>query len=192
MINRNGQKITKEIIPQDQTQKDIFGGEHKTRRIGVSPLQADKSQDVVIVRYGPIESLWHAALELQDITIKTYSALGEMFIGRRSPKEAMGIVGMFFVIKFALTVSFSFLLHIVGVISASLALFNLLPMIPLDGGHLFLFLIEKLRGKPLSQKTDEMIAKVGISLILTLALFIFYVDFERIGLIAHVMKILGR
>lgn len=188
-INRHGQNIAVNIIPQDQVQKDIFGREHKIRRIGVGPLQVQNSQDIVIVRYGPIEALWQAGLELGDITVKTYTALYEMAVGLRSPKEAMGIVGMFFVIKFALTVGFSFLLHILGIISASLALFNLLPVIPLDGGHLFLFLVEKLRGRSLSEKTDEIISKVGVSLIVTLALFVFYVDFERIGLIDHFIKI---
>ncbi len=189
LVDRNGENILKELIPQDQIQNDIFGREHKIRRIGVAPLQVQKSQDVVIVRYGPIESLSKAAYELEDITVKTYSALYEMLIGLRSAKEAMGVVGMFFVIKFALTVGFSFLLHIVGVISASLALFNLLPVIPLDGGHLFLLLIEKIRGKALSKKIDEFIAKVGFSLIIALAVFVFYVDFERIGLIDHFFKI---
>ena len=189
MIDRHGQKIAKEVVPQEQVQKDIFGREHKIRRIGVGPLQVQKSQDIVIVRYNPLVAFKQAAIELGDITIKTYTALYEMLIGLRSPKETMGIVGMFFVIKFAITVGFSFLLHIVGVISASLALFNLLPVIPLDGGHLFLFLIEKFRGKPLSQKADGMITKAGLALIITLALFVFYVDFERIGLIDHLMKI---
>lgn len=189
VILRQGVKIETEIVPQEHVQKDLFGREHKSRRIGVGPLQEQKSQDIVIVRYGPIESLGQAARELGDITVKTYAALYEMLIGVRSPKEAMGVVGMFFVIKFAITVGFSFLLHIVGVISASLALFNLLPMIPLDGGHILLFFIEKLRGRSLSEKADQMIAKVGMSLILALAVFVFYVDFERIGLIDHVFKI---
>ncbi len=189
VIDRHGKNMVMEVVPQEQIQKDIFGRKHKIRRIGVGPLQVQKSQDVVIVRYGPIESLKQAALELGDITVKTYVALYQMLIGMRSPKEAMGIVGMFFVIKFALTIGFSFLLNIVGIISASLALFNLLPVIPLDGGHLFLFLIEKLRGRSLSQKVDEIIAKIGVSLIVTLALFVFYVDFERIGLIDHFIKI---
>jgi regulator of sigma E protease len=189
VVLRDGQKVETALIPQEHVQKDLFGREHRTRRIGVGPLQEQKSQDIVIVRYGPIEALGHAAVELGDITVKTYTALYEMVIGARSPKEAMGVVGMFFVIKFAITVGLSFLLHIMGVISASLALFNLLPMIPLDGGHIVLFLIEKLRGKPLSDKADQMIAKVGVSLIIALAVFVFYVDFERIGLIDHVFKI---
>lgn len=189
VLLRDGQEIVAVIEPQEHVQKDIFGREHKTRRIGVAPVKSQNPQDLVIVRYGPVESVGQAFKELWEITVKTYSALYEMLIGMRSPKEAMGVVGMFFVIKFAITVGFSFLLYITGVISASLALFNLLPMIPLDGGHLMLFLVEKIRGKMLSLKAEELIAKVGLSLILALAVFVFYVDFERIGLIDHVFKL---
>ena len=97
---------------------------------------------------------------------------------------------LFFVIKFALTIGFAFVLHIVGIISASLAIFNLLPVIPLDGGHLFLIGLEKLRGKVLSIKTDQFIAKAGFTLIIMLALFVFYSDFERIGLINKIREVI--
>jgi len=185
-FERGGRKQTKNIVPQEQAQKDIFGREHRTRRLGVAPLQLKDAGDIVVVRYGPVEALWRAGEELTKITVKTYVALYEMVIGVRSPKEAMGIIGMFFVIKFALSVGFGFLLHIVGVISASLAIFNLLPVIPLDGGHLLLFGLEKLRGRTLSVKVDAAVARVGFSLIIMLALFVFYVDFERIGLVERI------
>lgn len=189
VVLRDEKPITLMLTPKEEKQKDIFGREHKTRRIGVGPVQIKEGSEVVIVRFGPIGALKRAGQELFDISAKTYQALYEMCIGLRSPKEAMGIVGMFFVIKFALTIGFSFLLHIMGVISLSLAIFNLLPLIPLDGGHLLLLGFEKLRGKALSLKTDMAITRVGFGLILTLALFIFYVDFERIGLIDRVIHL---
>jgi regulator of sigma E protease len=189
VVERDKERVNVTITPKEEKQKDIFGREHNTRRIGVGPVQIKDGNDVVIVRYGPFGAMRKAVEEIFDISGKTYKALYEMVIGLRSPKEAMGIVGMFFVIKFALTVSFSFLLHIVGVISLSLAIFNLLPLIPLDGGHLLMLAIEKIRGKALSLKTDLMITKVGFGLILMLALFVFYVDFERIGLFEKVMNV---
>ncbi len=192
VIERNGQPMTQVITPQQQEQKDIFGREHKARRIGVGPMPIKSADEMVVTRYGFFGSFKKAGEELVSISVKTYTALWEMMIGARSPKEAMGIVGMFFVIKFALSVSFAFLLHIVGVISASLAIFNLLPIIPLDGGHLFLLAIEKLRGKALSAKVDALIARFGFGLILTLALFVFYVDFERIGLLDKVAQFFSK
>ena len=192
MIERRGQKIEKSVVPSDHAQKDIFGRTRNTRRIGVGPRQMSNADDLVITRYGPLAASAKAAGELWSVTAKTYTALYEMLCGLRSPKEAMGIVGMFFVVKFAITVGFSFLLHIVGVISASLAVFNLLPVIPLDGGHLFLMGLEKLRGKALSVKTDQLIARTGFTLIIALAVFVFYSDFERIGLIDRIMKLCPR
>lgn len=183
IIERQGIRMDIPVTPQEYKQKDIFGREHNTRRVGISPLQIKSADEIVVTRYSFPQALVKAAEELWDITLKTYQGLYEMAIGMRSPKEAMGIVGIFFVIKYASSVGFAFLLHIVGVISASLAIFNLLPIIPLDGGHLFLLGIEKLRGKPLPVKLEDWIMRIGIGFIILLALFVFYVDFERIGLI---------
>ena len=188
-VERAKHQISIAITPQETDQQDIFGRLHKQRRIGVGPMPIDNAKDVVITRYGFFQSFGKAGEELWDITVKTFEALYEMAIGARSPKDAMGIVGMFFVIKFALTIGFAFVLHIVGVISASLGIFNLLPLIPLDGGHLFLLGLEKLRGKALSLKTDQWITKAGFALIIVLALFVFYSDFERVGWIEKIVKL---
>ena len=188
-IERAKQDITVGITPEVTDQQDIFGRQHRTRRIGVGPMPINNAKDIVVTRYGFFESMGKAGEELWDITVKTYGALYEMAIGARSPKEAMGIIGMFFVIKFALTIGFSFVLHIVGIISASLAIFNLLPVIPLDGGHLFLIGLEKIRGKALSIKTDQLISKAGFALIIMLAIFVFYSDFERVGWIDKMVKL---
>jgi regulator of sigma E protease len=190
IVQRQNRDIALSIAPEQISNQDIFGRQHKTRRIGVGPMPITNAEGIIVTRYGFLMSFVKAGEELVKITLKTYEALYEMAIGARSPKEAMGIIGMFFVIKFALTIGFSFVLHIVGIISASLAIFNLLPVIPLDGGHLFLIGLEKLRGRALSVKTDQMIAKAGFALIIMLAAFVFYSDFERIGLIDKIREVI--
>ncbi len=90
-------------------------------------------------------------------------------------------IGIFCIIQKTAQMGFSYLLYIMGIISASLAIFNLLPLPVLDGGHLFLSAIDKIRGKPLPQKIDEAITRVGFSLIMCLAVFVFYSDFVRYG-----------
>ena len=188
-LERANHEISVSLTPEEKEQQDIFGRLHKTRRIGVGPMPINNAKDIVVTRYGFFRSFGKAGEELWDITVKTYGALYEILIGARSPKEMMGIIGMFAVFKFALSIGFSFALHIVGIISASLGIFNLLPVIPLDGGHLFLIGLEKLRGKALSLKTDQLIAKAGFALIIMLALFVFYSDFERVGWIDNMVKL---
>ncbi|MDE2027777.1 MAG: site-2 protease family protein [Candidatus Omnitrophica bacterium] len=188
-VERARHDIQIRLVPEETSSQDIFGRSHKTRRIGVGPVPLNKAEDLVIKRYGFFESFAKAGEELWDVTAKTYIALYQMAIGERSPKEAMGIIGMFFVIKFALSVGFSFLLHMVGIISASLGLINLLPVIPLDGGHLFLLGLEKWRGRALSEKTDLVMARTGFALIIMLAVFVFYSDFERVGWIDKIVQL---
>jgi regulator of sigma E protease len=64
----------------------------------------------------------------------------------------------------------------VALISVSLALFNLLPLPILDGGHIFLLGLEKIRGRTLSMKTERIVTQAGLTLIVGLALFVTYND----------------
>jgi regulator of sigma E protease len=186
---RNGQDQTLAMKPEFVQTKDIFGREHKISRIGIQAAELSSADALVVKKYG-WGSFRQALHELRVITARTYSSLWDIATGQRSAKEGMtGLIGIFFIIKFAAGVGFSFLLHVVGVISASLAIFNLLPIIPLDGGHMVLIAIEKLRGKALSVKAEDIIAKAGFALIIALAVFVFYLDFERIGLIDRVVRL---
>lgn len=184
VVDRAGREVDLKATPRLEKTRDIFGREQQVARIGIQPRQLEKADQLVVHRYGFWESCLKGAEELGSITAKTYTALWEIVTGRRSAKEGVtGLIGIFFIVKFAAGIGFSFLLHIIGVISASLAIFNVLPLVPLDGGHLALLGLEKLRGRGLSPRSEDIIAKAGFSLFVLLALFVFYVDFERIGLI---------
>ncbi len=187
-VSRSGHEVKLAVTPRFETTKDIFGKEHQVSRIGIQPKQFDKGDNLVVRRYGFFEAFVKGGEELVAITVKTYLSLWEIVTGQRSAREGMtGLIGIFFIVQFAAGVGFSFLLHIVGVISASLALFNVLPLIPLDGGHLALLGLEKARGRGLSARTEDVVSKAGFGLIIALALFVFYLDFERIGLIDKIV-----
>ena len=139
-------------------------------------------------RYPLQESFGRAFKKLVEITVLTYKSIYFMLTGTMSAKDSVtGPIGIYYIVKTAAEMGFSHLLYIVGIISASLAIFNLLPVIPLDGGHLLLLGIEKMRGRALSAKIDEAISRVGFSLIICLALFVFYSDFLRFGWIDKIM-----
>ena len=152
--------------------------------------QKRPAEQMVALKYDFGTSLIKAYQKLSEITVMTYKSLYFMLTGSMSAKESMtGPIGIFYIVKSAAEMGFVHLLFILGVISASLAIFNLLPVIPLDGGHLFLLAIEKIRGQALPQKIDDYIARFGFSLIICLALFVFYSDFSRFGWIDKIMDI---
>lgn len=191
VVTRAGQPVPLKVAPRMEKTRDLFGREHAVARIGIQPKAPDQASHLVVRRYGFLEGFVKGAGELRDVTVKTYAALWQIVSGQRSAKEGMtGLVGMFFIVKFAASIGFSFLLYIVGVISASLALFNILPIIPLDGGHLALLWLEKLRGRVLSPRTEDLVMKAGFALIIMLAVFVFYLDFERIGLIDRLRSLI--
>ncbi|MCK5013710.1 MAG: RIP metalloprotease RseP [Candidatus Omnitrophica bacterium] len=179
---RDGQILVKAIKPRIDEHTDENGQTVKIRKIGIGP-----QQELDLYKFGIWASLVHSGEELVYITQLTYESLYQMVIGSKSARESVtGPVGIFYIVKGAAQEGVSHLLFILGVISASLAIFNLLPVIPLDGGHLFLFGIEKVRGKPLPPKIDEYIARLGFGLIILLALFVFYSDFSRFGWIDNI------
>ncbi|MBU4332995.1 MAG: RIP metalloprotease RseP [Candidatus Omnitrophica bacterium] len=181
---RDEKEMMLEIEPKIETMKNESGDMAERRIVGISPLGEFES-----FRFGVVNSVTFAFEELIYITVTTYKSIFYMITGAISAKESVtGPVGIFYVIKEAARMGLSHLLFILGVISASLAIFNLLPVVPLDGGHLFLLGLEKVRGKPLSEKTDEIIAKIGFTLIIFLALFVFYSDFARQGWIEGIQR----
>ena len=177
-VVRNEKEIKLTVTPTVQILKNIFGQEEKVTVVGIKP-----KEEIILLKYGLAESIVRSADRLVDITTMTYKALYRIMTGAMSFKDSMtGPVGIFYIIKQAAAMGFSYLLYIVAVISASLAIFNLLPLPVLDGGHLFLLGIEKVRGRPLPIKIDEVVNRVGFSLIICLAVFVFYSDFVRFGI----------
>ncbi len=184
-IVRNNEEMTKTIVPKIVKVKNRQGKHEEKKKIGIAPLmEFDK------FRFNLGGSLYNAYDKLAEVTVMTYKSVYYMITGSLSAKDSVGgPVLIFNVVKSAAHEGFADLLLVLGVVSASLAIFNLFPVIPLDGGHLLLLGIEKIRGKPLPEKVEDFINRFGLALIILLALFIFYVDFERIGLIGQIQKL---
>ncbi len=185
-IVRDGQPMIKTITPRLEMNKSIFGKERQVRLVGIRP-----AEDIITLKYNPAVAFLKAGQELGKITTMTYKAIFAMLTGSMSVKENVtGPIGIFYILQKAAEMGLTHVLFIMGVISASLAIFNLLPVIPLDGGHLFLLGIEKIRRRALSPRADEYIAKIGFSLIVFLALFVLYSDFSRFGFIDKIKQLL--
>jgi regulator of sigma E protease len=142
--------------------------------VGVRPV-------VIKVSYGPLE-----ALELGVERTAEIIGLFGWFIGQLATGEVsfydsvsspIGVVGVSSDVASQGAQSFAQLL---ALISINLAIFNLLPILPLDGGHLFFIAVEKVWGRPVSAETVGKVAAFGLALILMMFVFATYSDLSKI------------
>lgn len=184
-IDKNGNISEVEIQPVIRDVKDIFGKHTKIALLGIAP-----SQKIESVRYGFFESFSKGYRKVIDLTAITYKAIWSIVTGRLSMKESMtGPIGIFMIAGKAAQMGLIYLFHLMAMLSASLAIFNLLPLPVLDGGHILFLFVEKLRGRPLSVKVQENIANVGVGLLILLTVFIFYNDIIKFGVFDNIMKL---
>ena len=188
LVERHGKVLEVEIMPTVRKAKDIFGNNVSVAQIGIIP-----SQKIEKVRYGFFQAVEMGYKLLMKLTYMTYKALWSVVTGRMSLKDSVsGPIGIFVLTGEFAKLGFIYLLHFIGVLSASLAIFNVLPLPILDGGHIMFLIVEKLRGKPLSVKTQEAIANVGVTLLLLFTAFVVYNDLVRFGILGKAMVLFKR
>jgi len=187
-IDKGGKLSEIEIQPIIREVKDIFGKQTRIALLGIAP-----SQKIDKVRYGFFDSFSMGFKKVIDLTVITYKALWSVVTGRLSIKESMtGPIGIFIITGKAAQMGLIYLFHLMAMLSASLAIFNLLPLPVLDGGHILFLFVEKLRGKPLSVKVQENIANAGVGLLILLTVFIFYSDIIKFGVFDNISKFFKR
>jgi len=185
LVNRDGGELSVLVAPKIEEKKDIFGNTEKIALIGVKP-----SQEVINVKYNFIESIYLGAKKLFFLTYMTFKAIFYMLIGRMSVKDSVtGPVGIFVLTGKAAELGIVYLMQMMAVLSSSLAIFNVLPIPVLDGGHLFFIAIEKLRKKAVSPKTQEAATQVGLYLLIALMILVFYSDFVKFGVFEKISNV---
>ena len=187
-VVRDHRTLEIDVTTQKKEVETLFGKKKQVPLIGIHP-----SAEFVKVRYGILTALVKGTQNLLQMTWMTIVSIFYIIIGTISFRESVtGPLGIFFIATNAAKVGFSAVLHVIGILSMSLAVFNLLPLPILDGGHIALAGLEKLRGKTLSRRTEETINNVGLSFLIMLAIFIFCNDFVRYGYWDKLMAFFGR
>jgi regulator of sigma E protease len=125
--------------------------------------------------YGPASSLRRSASLLGQITTGTGSAIAGLF-HKQERKQLTGTLGIVRASAAALKVGLPWYLEILGLVSMSLALLNLLPLLPLDGGHIAMSLIEFGRRRAVAREVYERVSVVGLAIVLFIAFVAFQND----------------
>jgi regulator of sigma E protease len=188
-ILRNDQPLVLSIKLTKTSQSDELGQKRSLGLIGVKP----DSSETVIIRYGFLESGYHGLKRTVNLTAMTYKALWFMISGKLSIRDSVtGPVGMFMITSEVTKMGLVALLHWVAVLSLSLGIFNILPFPVLDGGHIFLLLVEKIRGKGLSAKADDIFSRTGMGFLIFVAALVFLNDIYRYGFVDKVTNFFKR
>lgn len=117
---------------------------------------------------GPVEAASRSVSEMWRVSDATMSALSRLVYDPEARKEISGVVGSYEVTRQSFEFDVAQALSVLAIISLSLALINLFPFLPLDGGHIFWALAEKLRGRPIAYSVMERASAIGFVLVLIL------------------------
>lgn len=143
-------------------------------------LASIPSAFIRIQHYSLIGAIAPALKKTWDICSLTFNVLYKMLIGKVSIQSISGPVGVAQGAGLTASIGLSYYLDFLATVSISLGILNILPLPILDGGHLLYFLIEAVRGKPVSNRTKEIGMRLGIILLLALAILAFFNDLQRI------------
>ena len=115
-----------------------------------------------------------------DIVRQTFAALGKIVSGGLAAKSALsGPIEIAALSGAAARSGFKVLLHLMGIISISIGILNLLPIPILDGGQISILLFEGLRRRDLSLKVKQRIQNVGFALVVLLMVMVLYFDLVK-------------
>jgi regulator of sigma E protease len=168
-IDRDGREMTLTAVPDLKETETPFG----KQRIGLLGLQASRGpDDLKLVKYGLLESIRLGAMETWYVVERTFTYIGRLVVGRESADQLSGPIRIAQVSGQVATLGGTAgLVSLVAVLSVSIGLINLFPIPLLDGGHLLFYGIEALRGRPLSDRAQEIGFRIGLAIVVMLMLF---------------------
>jgi regulator of sigma E protease len=169
VVERGGSDLTISATPELKEMTDTFGNK---QRIGVLGIARDpKATDVVTVRYSLPVAAWMGVTETWFITDHTLSYLAGVLTGRESADQLGGPIRVAEVSAQVATLGMVALINLAAILSVSIGLINLFPIPMLDGGHLLYFAAEAVRGRPLSERVQDIGFRIGLAAVLMLMIF---------------------
>jgi len=171
------------LVPEPVEIEDRFGNSQRIGRIGVARDIAE--DDVVLYRPGPVEAIGMTVEEIRFIVQRTGEFIGDFFVGRGDVEQLSGPVKVAKVSGEVATLGVIALINLMALLSLNIGIFNLLPVPMLDGGHLMYYLIEAVRGRPLSMRVQEIGFRFGFALVVALMVFTLFNDtvFDHFGIL---------
>ena len=186
LILRNGQKLGLSLVPER-----VREGQEEVGKIGAGPWAAQDEREKqrigkeieqrqIVVEHGFGKSFVKGVVKTLDMSVLTVKLLGKLVIGEASLKNISGPISIAEYAGISAQLGLATFLSTLAIISISIGILNLLPIPILDGGHLMYYLVELIKGSPVSEAVQLHAQKVGIFMLAGLMTLAFYNDFQRL------------
>lgn len=173
-VERDGETLTITVQPVRKKSHNLLGEAVEKPMIGVAP-----SGDVEVEHNPVYLAPWIGLQQTAKWTWMTFEVVGKMIAGRVSPRTLGGPIAIAQMAGETAEAGLLSFLFLVAVLSVNLGVLNLLPIPILDGGHILFFLIEAVRGRPVSIRNREIAQQIGLIVLLFLMVYVFYNDISR-------------
>ncbi len=176
-IERAGHPLSIELAPESVQEAGKLIG-----KIGAAPYIDQRQFDALLttVSYAPLAALSQAMRKTWETSAISLKMMVKMVFGEVSLKNLSGPITIADYAGESAQLGMSAYVGFLALISISLGVLNLLPIPVLDGGHLLYYMIESIKGSPVSDKAWEAGQNVGIAVLATLMAFALYNDISRL------------
>jgi len=174
VVRRDGKDVVLTATPKQTEETDALGNKVRIGVIGVVNDEALGQPHVV--SYGPVEAFAQATVETWRIIGRTGDFLSRFAVGREDRCQLGGPVKIADMAGKAAQLGFEWLIQLVALLSVGIGVLNLLPIPPLDGGHLLFYALEAVFRRPVSEKVVEIVYKAGLLAVLLFMGFVFWND----------------
>ncbi len=173
-LKRDGEIVTLTATPALKETKDVFGNKHREGILGIQYNAKPGEPNSIPV--GVLEALKIGGEQVWHIVAATMRFVASLFVGTGNSGDVGGVLRIAQISGQAASLGVQFVIQVCAVLSVSIGLLNLFPIPLLDGGHLLFYAVEAVRGRPLSERAQEMGFRIGLGLVLMLMVFATYND----------------
>ena len=173
-VDRQGERLVLRATPVLKELKDNFGNVHRLGVLGISRTMG--AEDLTMKPVNPAAALVMGVQETWFVIDRTMSYLAGVVAGHEAADQLGGPIRIAQVSGQVATAGIVALIHLAAVLSVSIGLLNLFPVPLLDGGHLLFYAIEAARGRPLSERAQEVGFRIGLAIVVMLMIFATFND----------------
>jgi regulator of sigma E protease len=178
-VDRDGSQLILNATPALKEVKDNFGNVQRIGILGISRSMAP--EDLKLHPVAPPQAVVLAVTETWSVIERTLGYIGGVIAGREAANQLGGPIRIAQMSGQVASFGFVPLIQLAAVLSVSIGLLNLFPIPLLDGGHLLFYLIEGIRGRPLSERAQEVGFRIGLAIVLMLMIFATFNDIVHLA-----------